>query len=377
MLLSAQVLHTGDAVHTPGWVEVQDGRVAALGPGEPPGRPDRRAPVVAPGFVDVHCHGGGGASFEQATDAAVATALAAHRARGTTSTVASLVTAALPDLVRQVAFLAGWVERGELAGIHVEGPWLASGRRGAHEESLLAPPRPSDVAAVLDAGRGTIRQVTLAPELPDADAAIALLTSRGVTVSVGHTEASYAATRDAVARGVRGATHLFNAMPPLAHRDPGPVLALLDDERVTCELICDGIHVDADLCSWLLRTQPGRIALITDAMAAAGRPDGSYRLGGLDVTVTDGVARRSDDGAIAGSTLFLADAVARAAAHGVPLPDAVAAATAVPARFLGLDAGTLWPGAAADLVLLDQELALLATLRRGRWVTDSNKEGTT
>lgn len=395
MLLSADALFTGDAVLAPGWVRVSppgvpassatasptggaalesatlgppEGTVLEIGAGAPPENPDEHAAWIAPGLVDVHCHGGGGASFDQASAAAVTTALAAHRSRGTTTTVASLVTAAIPDLVDQVAALAGWVERGELAGIHLEGPWLAPARKGAHDPALLAAPEPSVVATVLDAARGTVRMVTLAPELPHAEAACALFVDRGVVVAVGHTDADFATTRQALEWGATGATHLFNAMPPLHHRDPGPILALLRDERAWLEIIADGTHLAPELAAWVVDTLPGRAVLITDAMAAAGVGDGSYVLGGLEVTVADGVARLVRDGAIAGSTLFLAEAVERCHAFGVQAEEALAAATSVPADYLGLDAGRLVAGGAADLVLLDDRLALQRTLRHGVWM---------
>lgn len=374
MLFAADALVTGTSADTgPGWVETDAETIVALGHGTPPGRPDRTSAILAPGFVDVHCHGGGGASFDEASDAATLTALAAHRARGTTTTVASLVTASIDDLVRQVDHLASWVERGELAGVHIEGPWLAPGKKGAHEASLLASPRAADVAQVLEAGRGTIRQVTLAPELAGASEAIATLTTAGVTVAIGHTCADFALTRRAINEGARGATHLFNAMPALDHRNPGPVLALLADDRVTCELIADGVHVDLALVSWLLTSYPGRIALITDAMAAAGCPDGPYTLGSLDVEVTSGVARLVSNGAIAGSTLFLGRAVELASSAGVPTATTLNAATSTPARYLGLDAGVLEVGKPADLVMLDAARHVTGVVRHGRVLDETGR----
>ncbi len=369
MYLAADQVFTGDATLSPGWVEVTDQSVSAIGSGEPPQQPDARSAWLAPGLVDVHCHGGGGASFDQPDDAATATAVRTHRERGTTTTVASLVTASTDDLVRQVAHLADWVERGELAGIHLEGPWLAPARKGAHAEALLTAPTPDVIAEVLDAGRGTVRMATLAPELPGAEEATRQLTEAGVVVAVGHTAADYDTTVAALGWGARGATHLFNAMPPLNHRDPGPILALLRDPVVWLELIADGVHVDAELVAWTLQTYPQRVVLITDAMAAAGAGDGDYLLGTLAVEVRGGVARLASNGAIAGSTLILADAVEKCVEQGVTATQALAASTVQPADYLGLDAGRLQVGRPADLVLLNDRLQVQRTVRQGTWVT--------
>lgn len=368
MYLAAEQVFTGDAVLSPGWVEVTDQTLTGVGSGEPPAAPAQRSSWLAPGLVDVHCHGGGGASFDQPDDEATATALRTHRERGTTATIASLVTASTENLLRQVSHLAGWVERGELAGIHLEGPWLAPERKGAHEESLLTAPTETVIAEVLAAGRGTVKMATLAPELPGAEAATRLLTEAGVMVAVGHTAADYTTTKASLSWGARGATHLFNAMPPLNHRDPGPILALLRDPAVWLELIADGVHVDAELIAWTLQTYPTRVVLITDAMAAAGFGDGGYLLGKLTVEVHDGVARLTSNGAIAGSTLVLAGAVEKCFSWGVEAARVLAASTVQPAEYLGLDAGRLQVGRSADLVLLDDQLRVQRTLRRGTWV---------
>lgn len=370
MYLAAEQVFTGDAVLSPGWVEVAGTTVSGLGSGEPPAAPEQRASWIAPGLVDVHCHGGGGASFDQVDDRATATAIGTHRQRGTTTTIASLVTASTEDLVRQVAHLAGWVERGALAGIHLEGPWLAPARKGAHDETLLTAPTTDVITEVLAAGRGAIKMATLAPELPGAEAATRQLVEAGVVVAVGHTAADYDTTRAALRWGARGATHLFNAMPPLNHRDPGPILALLRDPAVWLELIADGVHVDAELVAWTVQTYPSRVVLITDAMAAAGFGDGDYLLGKLDVEVRGGVARLTSNGAIAGSTLILAQAVEKCFSLGLPAEQVLATATVQPADYLGLDVGRLQAGRSADLVLMDDRLRVRRTLRQGMWVGD-------
>ena len=354
MLIAADLMLLTDDDLLPGWVEIDGQRIRAVGIGTPPGTPDRHVPLLTPGLVDVHCHGGGGASFSEATPESIARAVAAHRTNGTTSVVASLVTGPIDDLVDQVSTLRSSVEDGTLAGIHLEGPWLAGAYKGAHNPDQLADPDPVDVARLLAAGRGTVAMVTIAPELHGARDAITRVVDHGAVAAVGHTAASFEATRDAIEAGARGATHLFNAMPALQHRDPGPLLALMADDRVTLELVVDGIHVDPHLAAFVLTTWPDRVALVTDAMAAAGAPDGAYCLGDLPVAVVDGHARIEGTDTIAGSTLTLDRAVRTAIRAGVPIADAFRSATRVPADYLGLrDVGRLQVGAWADLVAFE------------------------
>lgn len=383
-MVTAPRLITAAGELTNGWVAIAGDRIAAVGSGVPPAAADVTSggtgSVLVPGFVDVHCHGGGGADLlgtpiSEATEAAsgrpasaTAAALGAHRRAGTTTTVASLVTASFEDLEQQLQTLAPLVQAGELAGTHLEGPWLSPQRRGAHDGRHLATPDPAQAARLLAAAEGTLRTVTLAPELPGATELITLLTDAGVTVAVGHTDASYEQTAAAIDAGARWATHLGNAMAPLHHRSPGPALALLEDERVTVELIADGHHLHPSVVRTVLQLASGRAVLVSDAMAAAAAADGSYTLGGLPVTVVDGVARLPDD-TLAGSTLTLAEAVRQAVQAGVPLPTAVRAASSVPAQRLGLDAvGDLRTGCWADLVLLDEALQVAAVWRHGRRV---------
>ncbi|HQA31201.1 MAG TPA: N-acetylglucosamine-6-phosphate deacetylase [Propioniciclava tarda] len=323
--------------------------------------------TLVPGFVDAHCHGGGGASFS-ADPGAV---LALHRAHGTTSSVASLVSQSLDTLEEQVRALSPLVRAGELVGIHLEGPWLSPARKGAHPVEALRAPAASEVRRLLDAGDGTVVMVTIAPELDGGLDAVALVAGRGIVAAVGHTDASYEVVREAIARGARGATHLFNAMPPLLHRAPGPILALLDDDRVWLELICDGVHVDLDLVRYVVAGQPGRAVLITDAMAAAGCADGDYQLGDLPVEVCCGVARIAGQDTIAGSTLTLDAALRHAIASGVDWTTAVRALTLNPAAYLGLsDVGSLAAGHWADAVALDADWNVRAVLRRGDWLVE-------
>ena len=283
--------------------------------------------------------------------------------------MASLVTAAPDDLLRQVETLVPLAREGEIAGVHLEGPWLSPLHRGAHDPELLRPPTRDEIEALLRAAEGHLRMVTIAPELPGALEAITLLREAGVTVAVGHTDCDADGLREAVRAGAGVVTHLCNAMRPIHHRDPGPIPAALAEPELTVELIVDGVHVHPDVVTLLQRGARARVALVTDAMAAAGCPDGAYQLGGLAVSVVDGVARLEDSDALAGSTLTLDRAVRTAHAAGVPLVDAVVAATLTPARALGLDRGALVPGAPADLLVLGEDLVPTSIWREGKLLT--------
>ncbi len=340
------------------WILFAGGRVSARGTG--PARPDADEHVdggggcLTPGFVDLHGHGGAGASYDDGPGA-IRAARSLHRAHGTTRAVISLVTASLDDLATRAAMVAELsAEDGTILGSHLEGPFLDPGHKGAHAEALLRTPDAASVSRLLAAGRGTIRQITLAPELPGAMDAIGRLTREGVVVAVGHTDADAETARRAFDAGASVLTHAFNAMRGIHHRAPGPVVAALRDPRVTLELVADGVHVDLDVVATAFAAAADRVALVTDAMAAAGSTDGCYELGGLAVTVTDGVARLAAGGAIAGSTLTQDEALRRVVAAGVDLPVAVAALTRTPARAIGrADLGRLDVGAVADAVLLD------------------------
>ncbi|GED96238.1 N-acetylglucosamine-6-phosphate deacetylase [Gordonia crocea] len=358
-LVAAQRLLVEDEVLAPGWLRIADATVVGLGAGEPPGPATTTIDgTVVPGFVDLHCHGGGGHEFTDPDVAHVRAALAFHAARGNAATMLSLVTAPADELLAQVRRLAPLVRAGEAPGIHLEGPWLARSRCGAQDPRYLRPPDPAEIDALLEAGEGTVAMVTIAPELDGALDAIDRLTAAGVVVAIGHTDADYAQTRAAIDRGATVATHLFNGMRPLHHRDPGPVLALLDDERVVVELIGDGVHLDPRLVSSIVSAVgAARAALVSDAMAAAGMPDGSYRLGSLAVTVGDGVARLRDGGAIAGGTGTMADLVERylvgSPAGDAALRDVVALSSGTPAGVLGrADLGRLTVGSAGAYAVL-------------------------
>ncbi|RAS30020.1 N-acetylglucosamine-6-phosphate deacetylase [[Kitasatospora] papulosa] len=329
---------------------------------------------VVPGFVDIHNHGGGGASFATGTAEDVLTGVRAHRAHGTTTVVASTVTGEMDFLARQAGLLSELVEQGELAGIHFEGPFISPCRKGAHSEQLLRDPDPAEVRKLLDAARGSARMVTLATELPGGIESVRLLAEHGVIAAVGHTDATYEQTVEAIDAGATVATHLYNAMPAIGHRDPGPVTALLEDERITVELINDGTHLHpAALELAYHHAGSDRVALITDAMDAAGAGDGFYELGPLAVEVRDGVARLVEGGSIAGSTLTLDTAFRRAVTiDRIPVEDVVRSISANPARLLGLDhrVGSLDPGKDADLVVLDADFVLKGVMRRGEWIME-------
>jgi N-acetylglucosamine-6-phosphate deacetylase len=375
-LIAAGAVVLEQQVCRPGWVEITGQRIVGCGPGAPPRGADVELPdaVVVPGFVDMHVHGGGGGSYPDGLAAGIERAAAFHRRHGTTTTLASLVSAAPDELLAAVHALAEATRAGTVAGIHLEGPWLSPDRCGAHDPGRLRDPHPGEVDALLHAGDGAIRMVTLAPERAGCDTAITRLVDAGTVVAVGHTEADYRQTQHAVALGATVGTHLFNAMPALHHREPGPVLALLSDPRVTVELIADGVHVHPAMLDAVIEVAgPARVALVTDATAAAGLGDGGYRLGHVDVEVTDGVARVHGTRTIAGSTATM-DQLFRAVAGRGPDPDAGLAAAAqmtatTPARALGFDdVGCLRPGLLANLVVLDQDLRVRRVMADGDWV---------
>ncbi|MGH3436640.1 MAG: N-acetylglucosamine-6-phosphate deacetylase [Sciscionella sp.] len=361
-----------DRVLRPGWVRIEADRIAEVGAGLPPAGSralELTGRWLVPGFVDIHAHGGGGATYTDG-DACDARAVARfHRRHGVTSAVASLVTAPPAEMERATAALADLVDEGVLAGIHLEGPFLSTAHCGAHDPALLRTPDPTELTRLLRAGRGAVRQVTLAPELPGALDLVRRIVDACAVAAVGHTDATYRQARAAFAAGATLATHLFNGMPPLHHREPGPVGAAFDDERVTVELINDGIHLHDAILRTTFTHAPGRVALVTDAMAAAGMGPGDYRLGSRMVRVEDGVARLADGSSIAGSTLTMDSAVWRAVKRaGVPLVHAIRAAATTPAGSLGLElVGVIAKGKRADLVVLGEDLTVDAVMARGTW----------
>ncbi|MDP3209573.1 MAG: N-acetylglucosamine-6-phosphate deacetylase, partial [Rhodoglobus sp.] len=302
---------------------------------------------LVPGFIDLHGHGGGGFSFDDGPDSILA-ALALHRSRGTTRSVISLVANPLATLRTSLATIADLADSDPLIlGSHLEGPYLAEKRRGAHNSDFLRAPSASEVEELIGAARGTLRQMTIAPELPNALEIIDVLVEAGVIAAIGHTDVTYEGAREAFDRGARILTHAFNAMPGIHHRTPGPIVAAFEDERITLELIMDGKHVHPRVVHLAFGAAPGRIAFVTDAMAAAGYTDGDYSLGTLTVAVRDGLALLRGTTTIAGSTVTH-DSALRQAMRDVKIPpsEAIAALTLTPARTLGLEHrhGLLAPG---------------------------------
>jgi N-acetylglucosamine-6-phosphate deacetylase len=372
LLITAGRVILPDRVLSPGWVEVTGGLITGAGEGAPPRAADAdfHADVLAPGFIDAHNHGGGGVSFHDPDPRAAAEHIVlTHRAHGTTTMMASLVTAPLDELERLVLALAELVREGLLAGIHLEGPWLSPAHRGAHAEDLLRLPDAAGVDRLMSAGAGAVRMVTIAPELQGGLAAVSSIARHGAVAAIGHTDADYALTKAAIEAGATVGTHVFNAMRPLHHREPGAAGAVLEDPKMFAELVADGVHLHPSIVR-LITDSPARPVFVTDAMAAAGATDGDYKLGALDVRVADGAARLVD-GTIAGSVLTLDQAVRYAVlTAGVPLAPAVRAASQNPADMLHLtDRGRILPGLRADLVVLDGELQVRAVMHEGTWVS--------
>jgi N-acetylglucosamine-6-phosphate deacetylase len=357
-----------------GYVRIDGDRIAEVG-AEPGAAGDR---IIVPGFVDVHCHGGGGHTFTTGDADAARAAAEFHLRRGTTTLLASLVSSPYELMRAATGAFTPLVADGVLAGIHFEGPYLSEARCGAQNPAHLRDPSTAELTELV--ASGVVRMVTLAPERPGALAAVRLLAERGTVAAIGHTDASYEQTLAAVAAGATVATHLFNGMRPVHHREPGPIVALLGAAGVVCELIADGTHLHDGTLAFAARTAGAdRTALVTDAIAATGMPDGAYELGGQPVVVTGRVARLSTPdgsvGAIAGSTLTMDAAFRRATGAGLSLVDAARMAATTPAAAIGLaDAvGALIPGLRADLVELDPAGEVLRVMRSGSWVDTATR----
>ncbi|MFE7797186.1 N-acetylglucosamine-6-phosphate deacetylase [Nocardia sp. NPDC057440] len=341
--------------------------------------PDSAMPTfsgtVLPGLVDIHNHGGFGHRFDTVDHAEARAAAEFHHSRGSTTVLASVVTGAAADMVAQTTMLAELAATGVIGGIHAEGPFLSSARCGAQDPRYLRDPDLELTDRLLRAAGGHLRVMTIAPELPGYRAVAERLSRNDVTVSLGHSDAAFDVFRKSLRPNGFGSlvTHLANGMPPLHHREPGPVAAALVAAAagaVVVELIGDGVHVDSGFAALAFAAAPGRVALITDAMQAAGMPDGDYQLGPQAVRVTDGVARVAS-GSIAGGTAHLLRCLAWAVRDcGVPLRDAVIAATSVPALSAGLaDVGDISTDQFADLLIVDDNLQLRRVLRHGQWLT--------
>lgn len=372
---SARIVSGRDTV-SDAWVRFDGERVAARGIGDAwrEGLPadasvtDAAGRHLVPGFIDLHCHGGGGASVEDG-EAAIDTALAVHSAHGTTRSVLSLVTAPVEVLAGRLEAIARVAASDRrVLGAHLEGPFLDHEFRGAHDPAELRTADAASIERLLEASDGMLRQITMAPEHEGAREAITRFVDAGVAVAVGHTGADFATALAAFEAGASILTHAFNGMRGIHHRAPGPVVAAMHADHVTLEIINDGVHVHPDVVRLAFSGAKGRVALVTDAMAAAGAADGQYLLGTLEVIVADGVARLLQGGSIAGSTLTQDEALRRAVVDsGIPLDEAVGAVTETPAAAIGraADLGRLDPGYAADAVLLSHDLAVEAVWGAG------------
>ncbi|MEO7124630.1 MAG: N-acetylglucosamine-6-phosphate deacetylase [Nakamurella sp.] len=384
LLLTGAKVVTPEAVLDEGVVLVADGRIVAvldvesdktrLGPlAQSIVRGAERVELgggyIVPGLIDLHVHGAATYSYDDGAEA-IAAAVAAHRRHGTTSTMVSLITGAPDKMVRSIqGAVAAAADDPRILGIHLEGPFLADSRRGAHDPTKLLAPDTALFDTFLAAGDGLLRMITAAPELPGGMDLVRAVVSSGVHYAVGHCDADYAQAAAAFDAGADIVTHAFNAMRPLHHRDPG-VIAAARDAGAVLEAINDGVHLHDATVRLLHSIAPDKLALITDAMAASCAHDGHYMLGTLDVDVVDGVARLTEGGSIAGSTLTMDRALRRAVTEvGLDIVDAVGAATRVPARFLGLERqiGAVQPGMVADLVLLDGAWGVRAILLAGEW----------
>jgi N-acetylglucosamine-6-phosphate deacetylase len=325
--------------------------------------------TVVPGFVDIHSHGGGGFSFSSNDPTEIAKILEVHRKHGTTSQIASLVTEPLENLHQQIAALLPYFESGAISGIHLEGPYLSPSQCGAHDPALLRMPNLSEISDLIHRGEGAIRMITIAPELPNAIEAIAMMVELGVVAAIGHSEADFDTARHAMDAGATVVTHFFNGLRKIDHRDPALMLACLLDDKMILELILDDHHVKGPAVDLLLKCAPSRVALITDAMAAAGAGDGSYKIGSLDVVVKDGVARLVSNASLAGSTLTMDSAFRRLAeAHEYSVAAASFASSTLPARALGLAGiGEISVGAKANLVAL-KGTRVNRVMSRGIWL---------
>jgi N-acetylglucosamine-6-phosphate deacetylase len=372
ILCGASVL-TPNGLWADGWVQVEDDCILEVGTGVPPPGVtiDLGGHLLVPGFIDVHCHGACGHDFGTGTADEVLAIADFHLSHGSTGMLASLAAAPLPALCRQLSVIADVVESGrsQILGSHLEGPFLSQAKRGAQNPAHLLAPDSETLMKLIGAARGTLRMITIAPELPGALALMGLARAAGVVVAVGHTDASYDEAMAAFRHGASAATHLCNGMRAIGHREPGPVLAALE-AGAACEVISDGLHVHEWVPRLVAQHDPRQLVLITDAMSATGQRDGPAQLGGQDVTVVDGRATLTATGSLAGSTLTMDVAVRRTVlAVGLPLDVTLAAASANPARLLGVgeSRGAIAPGFAADLVLLDGELAPIRVMRHGRW----------
>jgi N-acetylglucosamine-6-phosphate deacetylase len=379
-VISARQLITGlpgAAILAPGYVIIDDGNIVAVGEGEPPAAASvvLAEGILAPGFVDLQVNGYFGEELMAARAGGWAMVARRLPETGTTAFLPTLITAPLDRLTAAVrtaaGFLPGLAGGARVLGMHVEGPFIAPSRRGAHNEAWIVDPSPDAIESLVEAGGGQLRVMTLAPERPGGLAAVAQLTAAGVLASVGHSDATAQQVAGAADAGARMVTHLYDGQRPLHHREAGVVGAALTDPRLTSGLIADLHHVGRQACQIAFAAAPGRIALVTDAAACAGMPAGRYLLGGEPIELPAGAGQPPvrDGGTLAGSALRMDTAVANMASIGIGLADAIAAATRVPADLIGCPKlGRIAPGAAGDLVWLGPDLQARATWIDGRQV---------
>ena len=336
MIISAATVLIEEELQKEVWLEIEDGVIRSINSGTSPEYDLRYAGILIPGFVDIHCHGGGGKYFASLTDSEIAQVIATHRAGGTVAGLASLVTEPIPNLIAQIKRLVPFAQRNEIAGIHLEGPYLSHARCGAHDPNLLRTPTIPEVQSLLDAGQGFIKMITIAPELDGALEVIEYLSKSGVIAAIGHSQSDAATAQKAIDRGASVVTHFNNAMPKVVD-GPGTMnSAVLNELRASLEIILDGEHITTSIVREIFEAAPNRIVMITDAMSAAGSTDGTYQIANLEVSVKDGIARLTSNGTLAGSTLTMAKAFNHALNEiGISITEAVHAASTLPALILG------------------------------------------
>ena len=336
MIISAATVLIEEELQKEVWLEIEDGVIRSINSGTSPEYDLRYDGILIPGFVDIHCHGGGGKYFASLTDSEIAKVIATNRSGGTVAGLASLVTEPIENLIAQIKRLVPFAQRNEIAGIHLEGPYLSHVRCGAHDPNLLRTPTIAEVQSLLDAGQGFIKMITIAPELDGALEVIEFLAKSGVIAAIGHSQSDAATAQKAIDRGASVVTHFNNAMPKVVD-GPGTMnSAVLNELRASLELILDGEHIATSVVREIFEAAPNRIVMITDAMSAAGSTDGTYQIANLEVNVKDGVARLASNGTLAGSTLTMAKAFNHALNEiGISITEAVHAASTLPALILG------------------------------------------
>ena len=336
MIISAATVLIDQELQKEVWLEIEDGVIRSINSGTTPEYDLRYEGILIPGFVDIHCHGGGGKYFGGLTDTEITQVIATHRAGGTVAGLASLVTEPIENLISQIKRLVPFAQRGEIAGIHLEGPYLSHARCGAHDPNLLRTPTLAEVQTLLDAGQGFIKMITIAPELDGALEVIEYLAKSGVIAAIGHSQSDAATAQAAIDRGASVVTHFNNAMPKVIDGPGTMSSAVINELRVSLELILDGEHVSTQIVRDVFEAAPNRIVMVTDAMSAAGSTDGTYKIANLEVIVKDGVARLASNGSLAGSTLTMAKAFNHALNEiGISITEAVHAASTLPALILG------------------------------------------